>query len=92
MEYSANYSETTGVLWFYFKDEANDFNNIANDDNFKSFKYKAKLLGAQPAPNAASGILKNATTAVPLKYLTNSGIPYVSNRAFTDLKLIYVIT
>ena len=40
----------------------------------KSFKYKAKLLentAAQPAPNAANGIFKNATIAVPLKYLSN---------------------
>ena len=47
-EYSPNYSETTGRLWFYLKDEATDFNaNIANDNNFKSFKYKAKLSGKQ---------------------------------------------
>ena len=53
IEYSSNYSETTGILWFYSKDEATDFNNnIVNTDDFKSFKYKAKLLGnteAQPA-------------------------------------------
>ena len=60
VEYSSNYFETTGSLWFYSKDEATNFNNnIVNTDNFKSFKYKAKLLGntvAQPAPNAANGI------------------------------------
>ena len=76
IEYSSNYSETTGRLWFYSEDEASNFNNnIANTDNFKYFKYKAKLLGnaaAQPAPNAANGIPKNATIAVPLKYLSNS--------------------
>ena len=75
IEYSSNYSETAGCLWFYSEDEAANFdNNIANTDNFKSFKYKAKLLGntaAQTAPNAANGILKNATIAVPLKYLSN---------------------
>ena len=46
--------------------------NIANTNNFKSFKYKAKLLQntvAQPAPNAANGTLRNATIPVPLKYL-----------------------
>ena len=43
-EYSSNYSETAGSLWVYSKDEATNFNaDIANDDNFKSFKYKAKL-------------------------------------------------
>ena len=33
--------------------------------------YKAKLLVAQPAPNQANGILKNTTTAIPLKNLSN---------------------
>ena len=37
IEYS---SETTGSLWFYFKDEATNFNtDITNDDNFKSLNY-----------------------------------------------------
>ena len=45
IEFSSNYSETTGSLLFYSKDEATNFNaDIANDDNFKCFKYKAKLL------------------------------------------------
>ena len=74
IEYSSNYSETTGSFWLYSKDEANNFNaDIANYENFKSFKYKAKLLGnrvAQPSPNAANDVLKNSTIAVPLKYLS----------------------
>ena len=46
IEYSSNCSETTGSLWFYSKDEGTDFNNnIANTDTFKSFNYRAKLLG-----------------------------------------------
>ena len=48
---------------------------LANDDNFKSFKYKAKLLGnaaALPSPSAANRILWSATIVVPLKYLSNS--------------------
>ena len=73
--YLKEHCETTGRLWFYSKDETTDFNaDIANDNNFKSFKYKAKLLSnveAQPNPNHANGILKNATIAVPLKYLSN---------------------
>ena len=75
IEYSSNYSETTGSLWFYSKDEATDFNAvIANNNSFKSFEYKTKLLRntvAQPDPNDASGILKNSAIAVPLKYLSN---------------------
>ena len=38
IEYSSSYSETTGCLWFHYKDEATNFNaNIANNNNFKSF-------------------------------------------------------
>ena len=47
---------------------------IADNNNFKYFKFKAKLLGnteAQPAPGEANGVLKNVTIAVPLMYLSN---------------------
>ena len=41
IEYSSNYSETTGSLWFYSKNEATKFNaNIANTNDFKSFKIR----------------------------------------------------
>ena len=73
IEYSSNYSETSS-LWFYSNNEANGFNDdVANTNNFKSFNYKVKFLGntvAQDAPNKAKRILKNATIAVPLKYLS----------------------
>ena len=56
IDYSSNYSKTTGSLWFYSKNETSNSNiNIENSNSFKSFKYKANLLGntvAQPAPNA----------------------------------------
>ena len=64
IEYSSNYSETTGRSWFYSKDEATDFNtDIANDNTFKSFKYKARLLGNTEADNP-NLILKGATIVV----------------------------
>ena len=38
IEYSSNYSKTTGSLWFYSKNGATNFNaDIANTDNIKSF-------------------------------------------------------
>ena len=71
LEYSLNFSETTGKLRFYSKDEGTNFNaDIANDNNFKSFEYKAKLLGNTVA-NRANGILRNETIAVPANYLSN---------------------
>ena len=37
LEYSSNYSDTLGSLWFDFKDEAINFNSgIINTDDFKS--------------------------------------------------------
>ena len=34
LEYNLNYSDTTGSLWFYSKDKANNFNNdIENTNN-----------------------------------------------------------
>ena len=76
IEHSLNCSETTGNLWFYSKDEGTNFNaDVANTNNTnKSIKFNANLLGntvAQNTPNQANRILKNASTAVPLKYLSN---------------------
>ena len=45
--------------------------DIFNNNKFKSFKYKNKLLGntfAHPAPNKNNGILKYVTVAVAFKY------------------------
>ena len=70
IEYGSNYFGTTGSLRFYSKDEATDFdNNIASTGDFKSFKYKANLLGitvAQHIPKQANEILKNAAINMPL--------------------------
>ena len=68
-----NYSDTTGSLWVYSKDEATNFNaetNNFNTMNFKSFKYKAKVLGNAEI-DGANGILSKTTIAVLLKYLSN---------------------
>ena len=76
IEYSSNYSETTGSLWFYSKDEATNFHaDIANTSNIviiftNNTKYKAKLLENTKA-DGDNGILKNAAIPVSLKHLSN---------------------
>ena len=70
IEHNSNYSKTTGSLWFYSKDEATDFNADIANNNFKSFDYKAKLLGNTEA-DGNNRIPKNAIIAVLLKYLSN---------------------
>ena len=61
LEYSSKYSNMTGSLWFYSKDEANKFNgDIEDTNNFKSFQYKAKLLEKTIA-DGNNEILRNTT-------------------------------
>ena len=71
IEYSDNYSDTSGSLQQTERDEQNMSNgnpaNVTTKDS-SSFKYKSGILGN----SAADGILKNLKIDVPLKYLTNS--------------------
>ena len=74
LEYSKNYTKTTGSLGNYFRDEPSD--PLSSDS--ESFKYKASITGnAYNIGNGergydASKIGKNETEVViPLKYLSN---------------------
>ena len=62
IEYSDNYSKTSGSLWQYYKDEPND--NLADSESFKS---KVKIKGNTPV----NGNTKDIEIIVPLKYLSN---------------------
>ena len=62
IEYSDNYSKTSGSLWQYYKDDPN--NNLADSESFKS---KVKITGKTPA----AGNTKDVEIMVPLKYLSN---------------------
>ena len=77
LDYSDNYSMTSGSLWSCYRDEINDDEN-QNDDNgnkinkskttrSKSVKYKTEIIGSSPG-NARR---LNAQVIVPLKYLGN---------------------
>ena len=61
IEYSDNYSKTSGSLWQYYKDDPND--NMADSE---SFKYKVKITGKTPD----DGNTNNVEIIVPLKYLS----------------------
>ena len=62
IEYSDNYAKTSGSLWQYYRDEAND--NLAYSESFKS---KIKITGKIPN----NGNEKDVEIMVPLKYLSN---------------------
>ena len=44
IEYSDNYSDTSGSLWQNKRDEIINNADVTDDDNVPSFKYKANLL------------------------------------------------
>ena len=62
IEYSDNYSKTSGSLWHYYKDDPND--NLTDSESFKS---KIKITAKVPE----DGNTKNVEIIVPYKYLSN---------------------
>ena len=62
IEYSDNYSKTSGSLWQYYKDDPND--NLTDSELFKS---KVKITGKTPNNRNT----KVVEIIVPLKYLSN---------------------
>ena len=71
-EYSDNYSDTSGSLWQFKRDEVPANNADLTIDNSQSFKYKAALLGkTADAVDETNSSVKDAKIVVPLKYLRN---------------------
>ena len=69
IEYSDNYSDTSGSLWQFKRDELNDndINTVLTNNNAPLFKYKASIIGNIGADGRKNGIKK----AVPLKHFSN---------------------
>ena len=72
IEYSHNYSDTSGGLWQFKRDDVPAGNVDLTINNSQSLKYKAALLGktADAAANTNSSV-KEAKRVVPLKYLSD---------------------
>ena len=72
IEYSNNYSDTSGSLWQFKRDEVPNNNADLAIDKFHSFKYKAALVGkAANVVNNTKSSIKNTKIVLPLKYLSN---------------------
>ena len=67
IEYSDNYSDSSGSLWSFKRDDRANNANVTNDDNAPSFKYKASIIGNTEDNGRKNGV----KIAVPLKYLSN---------------------
>ena len=72
IEYSVNYSDTSGSLWQFKTDEQNMNNgnpaNVTTADS-SSFKYRSSFFKSLTA--ADNGVFKNVKIAVSLIYLTD---------------------
>ena len=62
LEYSDNYSDSSGSLYQFKRDEPHPNNGNVSVDTSSSFKYKSNLLGNED---------NNVKIVVPLKYLSN---------------------
>ena len=72
IEYSDNYSDTSGRLWQFKRDEQGmNIGDLAdtNVDNSSSFKCKSSFF--RSLTDAYNGVFKDLKIAVPLKYLSN---------------------
>ena len=67
IKYSDNYSDTSGSLWDFKRDEIENNATVTNDNNAPSFKYKANIIGNTKNNGTRNGV----KIAVPLKYLSN---------------------
>ena len=67
IEYIDNYSDTSGSIWQFKRDEIINNADVTNDNNAPSFKCKANLIGNTENNGRKNGV----KIAVPLKYLGN---------------------
>ena len=71
IEYSDNYSDISGSLWQFKRDEVPANNADLSTDNSESFRYKAILVGKTADAADGNSFVKNTKIVVPLKYLSN---------------------
>ena len=88
-DYSDNYSDTSGSLWQFKRDEIIGNINLTNN-NSSSFKYKSNLTGNTDA-DGANGKKEGVKIVVPLKYLSNFWrsleIPLINCKVELSLRL-----
>ena len=71
IEYSGSYSDTSGSLWKFKRDEVPANNTDLSINNSQSFKYKAVLVGKTKTFADQKSSENDAKIVVPSKYLRN---------------------
>ena len=93
IEYSDNYSDISGSLWQFKRDEVPDNNVDLTIDNSESFKYKEALLeNTADAATGTNNSVKYAKIVIPLKYLSNFWrsleMPLINCKVYLELNWI----
>ena len=92
IEYSDNYSDTSGNVWQFKRDEVPANNADLTINNSQSFKYKAALVGKTANHNDGKSSVKDAKIVVPLKYLSNFWrsleMPLINCKVYLELNWI----
>ena len=71
IEYNDNYSDTSGSLWKFKRDEVPANNTDLSINNSQSFKYKAVLVGKTKTFADQKSSVNDPKIVVPSKYLRN---------------------
>ena len=93
IECSNSYSDTSGSLWQFKRDEVPDNNADLTIDSSQSFKYNAALLGkTTDVVNNINGSTKDGKIVVRLKYLSDFWrsleMPLTDCQVYLELKWI----
>ena len=96
IEYSANYSDTTGSLWQFKRDDVPANNTDLSINNSESIKYKSALVGeTEIAANKTNSSVK-AKIVVPRKYLSNFwrslDMPWINCKVHLELSWIEAVS
>ena len=67
IKYSGHYSDSSGRLWSFKRNEITDNADVTNDNNTPSFKNKVSFIGITERYGTKNGL----KIAVPLKNLSN---------------------
>ena len=86
IEYSNNYSDTSGSLWQFKRDEVTDKNADLTINNSQSFKYKAALLGKTADAVNNNSFVKDAKIVV--RKNRSLEIPLTNSKVYLELNSI----
>ena len=83
IEYNSNYSEATGSLWLYSKDEATDFNaDIVNTNDLESFKNYQNVFLAKGLKGQLIGMSRTQKVRIKIRKMN---IVIFSNQILLEL-------